>query len=68
MTVKEELHAIVEGLGDPQAAEALEYVRWLQAEGETLSEEDLEAVERGEREIARGEYISLADLARSLDA
>ena len=38
---------------------ALEYVRWLASEGETLSEEELAVVRRGEDEIARGEYVTL---------
>ena len=66
MTAKEELHALVDGLADEDAAEALDYLRWLQAPGDTLSEEELGQVREGEAEIARGEYVTLADLTRSL--
>ena len=65
-TVRDELHALVDRLPDDDAAEALEYVRWLQSPGETLSEEERAQVQVGEAEIARGEYVTLADLTRSL--
>ncbi len=66
MTVKEELHALVDRLADTDASEALEYLRWLLSPGETLSEEELSLVQKGEEEIARGEYVTLAELTRSL--
>ena len=65
-TVKEELHHLVDVLSGPNADEALSYLRWLASESETLSDEDLEAARRGEEEVARGEYITLADLRQSL--
>ncbi|HZR97472.1 MAG TPA: hypothetical protein VFE37_02125 [Chloroflexota bacterium] len=67
MGVKEELHALVDTLDDEDAGEALDYLRWLASDSETLSEEDMEEVRRGEEEIARGEYLTLAELRRALE-
>lgn len=64
--VKDQLHNLVDQLGDEDAAEALDYLRWLLSEGEELSEEELTAARRGEEQIAAGEYTTLADLRRSL--
>jgi hypothetical protein len=36
-------------------------------ESERLTEEDLQAVQQGQAEIARGEYFSLEDLKRELN-
>lgn len=66
MTVKEELHALVDRLADTDASEALDYLRWLQVPTDTLSAEELSLVQKGEEEIARGEYVTLADLTHSL--
>jgi predicted transcriptional regulator len=66
MTVKEELHHLVDLLGEETAKEALDYLRWLAADSETLSEDELAAVSRGEQEIARGEYVTLTDLRDTL--
>lgn len=68
MTVKEELHALVDHLGDEDAAEALDYVRWLRSPADALSDVELTRVREGEAEIARGDYVTLADLRRSLGA
>ena len=66
MTVKQELHHLVELLPDPDAAEALDYVRWLLADGDTLSDEEIEEARLGSEEIARGEYVTLDQLKREL--
>ena len=66
MTEREELHKLIDELDDIDAAEALDYLRWLLSEGDTLSPEELEMVRRGEEEIARGEYVTLAELRRGV--
>ena len=66
MTVKEELHSLVDQLDADNAAEALDYLRWLVTDSETLSEEELAFVREGEAQIARGEYVTLDELKRSL--
>jgi hypothetical protein len=68
ITVKEELHHLVDGLAGPNADEELSYLRWLASESETPSDENLEVARRGVEEVARGEYITLADLRQSLAA
>ena len=64
--VKDELHALVDHLSDDDAAEALGYLRWLRSAADALSDEGLTQVREGEAEIARGDYVTLADLHRSL--
>ena len=62
MTVKEELRALVETMPDEHAAEVLDYARWLAADTDTLTEEEMEEVRAGEAELARGEYVTLDDV------
>lgn len=57
MTTKEELRKVVDALDDAEAAELLKYAHWLRHEGETLTEEDLARVVRGEEQLQRGESI-----------
>ena len=66
MTVKEQLHQLVDQLPDADAEEALDYLLWLLAEEDTLTDEELALVELGEAEIARGHYVRLEDLKRDL--
>jgi len=67
VTVKEELHSLVDLLDDEDAEEALDYLRWLASDSETLSEDDWAAVREGEAQVARGEYTTLAELHRLFD-
>jgi hypothetical protein len=66
MTTKDQIHVLVESLPDEAADDALDYLRWLAAESDTLTDDELSAVQQGEGEIARGETVSLSDLKRSL--
>ncbi len=66
MTTKDEIHVLVESLPDAEAHDALDYLRWLASESDTLTDWELAAVQQGDEEIARGETISLADLKKSL--
>jgi len=67
MTVKADLHQLVDALDEGAADELLEYARWLAAEqDEPLSEDELARVHEGEAEIARGEYVTLPDLRHRL--
>ena len=67
MTVKEELHQLVDTLPAEGLEEALDYLRWLASEADILSEQELAGVEEGEAQIARGEYTTLAELRRNHD-
>ena len=64
MTTKEELRQILDSLDDVEAAELLDYARWLLEESETLTPEELERVHEGEEQIRRGECITLDALKR----
>ncbi|MGH2561026.1 MAG: hypothetical protein ACRDJH_18325 [Thermomicrobiales bacterium] len=65
-TIKTELHSLIELLDEVDAAEALDYLRWLASDEEELTPEELDLVREGEEAIARGEYITLTELRRSL--
>ncbi len=62
MTVREELHNLVDRLGEDDIEEVLDFVQWLLRPTETLTADELERVRRGEEQIARGEVVRLADL------
>ncbi|MBI4506651.1 MAG: hypothetical protein HY691_14040 [Chloroflexi bacterium] len=66
MSVKDELQHLIHELDDEQARQALEYVRWLMGESETLTEAEIERLRAGEAEIERGEYTILEDLRSRL--
>ncbi len=66
MTTKEELRRIVDTLSDETAVELLDYAHWLQQESETLSDEELARVKRGEEELRRGESFPWDALRRGL--
>lgn len=66
MAVKEELHRLVDVLDEEDAHEALDYVRWLLEETETLTDEEMARVEAGKAQIGRGEYVTLEELRRQL--
>jgi hypothetical protein len=66
-TTRDELLRLLDGLSDENAAELLEYAHWLQQDGETLSDEEVERVQRGERQLERGEGVSWDPLRRELN-
>jgi hypothetical protein len=66
VSVKEELHSLIELLDEDAAAEALDYVRWLTTDAEPVSAEDLAAIRRGQEQIGRGEYVTLEELRQEL--
>jgi len=67
MTVKDDLHHLVDELDEAAADELLEYAQWLTAEeDEPLTDEERARVEAGEAEIRRGDYVILADLHQRL--
>lgn len=66
MTIKEELHQLVDELDDLSAQDVLDYLRWLMQETETLSEKEFARVRAGEAEIERGEYTTLDELQRRI--
>lgn len=63
-STRAELQALVSTLSAEDAAELLDYARWLVAEydDEPLTPADLAAVELGKAQIARGEYYTLDEL------
>ncbi len=66
MSVKEELHQLIEQLDELSAQETLDYIHWFQLSHDSLTPEEWEQVRQGEAQIARGEYITLDGLEREL--
>lgn len=66
MSINQELHTLVDQLHGAEAEDALDYLRWLASESDTLTDEELAEVNLGEEQIRRGEFVWLADLCRSL--
>ncbi len=66
MTVKDEMRTLIDALPEEAADDALDYLRWLASDIDTLTEDELAEVRLGEAEIARGETVSLNELRRQL--
>ena len=67
MSVKDELHSLVDQLDEDAADTLLEYVEWLAAEeDDPLSEEEIVRVREGEAAIAAGDYVMLEQLRRQI--
>jgi hypothetical protein len=65
VTVKEELHLLIEGLTDEQARDLLEDLHGApDADGPPLNEEALASLDRGLADIASNRMISLEDFER----
>ena len=65
MTVKEELHQLIDGLDDEQARDLLEDLRdAADTDGPPLDEEALASLDRGLADIASNRMISLEDFER----
>jgi hypothetical protein len=64
MTVKDDLRQLVDALSDQDAAEALDYLRWVLAEEDALTPAEQARMEAGRAEIARGESVAWEDLKR----
>jgi len=62
MTVKDEMRMLIEILPDDATSDALDYMRWLAQEVDTLTEAELAEVRLGEAEIASGHSITLDEL------
>ena len=66
MSMKQEIHRLVDLLEEADEESALEYLQWLLMDEDILTNKELMAVKEGEAQIARGEYITLDDLIKSL--
>jgi len=66
MSMKQELHRLVDLLDDGDEESAREYLQWLLDDEDALTDEEANSVKEGEAEIARGEYITLDELIKSL--
>ena len=65
VTVKEELHLLIEGLSDEQASDLLEDRRGAaDIDGPTLDEEALASLDRGLADVVSNRTIALEDFER----
>jgi hypothetical protein len=67
MTTREELRRIVDILSEEHAVELLEYARWLEQAGETLTDDEIARAKHGEEQLRCGERVSWEDLRRELN-
>ncbi len=65
MTVRENVHQIVDALPDDRLAEVLDYLADLQDTDETLSPETAAAIEEGLADIRAGRTMTLAEYRRT---
>jgi len=66
MTTRDRMHELVEQIPDEQTAEAVDYLEWLLLDEDEASPEELAEAKRGREQIARGEYVTLDEVKRSL--
>ncbi len=61
MSSKEELRRLIEHLDDRWVDDVADSVRWLQQDTDTLTPDEWQRVQHGERELAHGDRVSLKD-------
>ena len=66
MTTKDRLHDLVDQLPPAEEAEVLDYLEWLLAPEDSLTDEELAMVRDGEAEISAGNFLTLSELKRTL--
>jgi hypothetical protein len=70
MTTQEELraklHRLIDELDDGYLRDTLDHVEWLLAECDSLTNEEMKEVLAAEKEMRRGEYVTLDELKRRL--
>lgn len=64
MTAREELHKIIDSLGDDQISEVQQYIEELRGE-ETLSEQTLAAIREGLDDIEHGRVMDVQEYRRT---
>jgi hypothetical protein len=62
---RDELHQLADELPDDCLGEAVAYLRWLLQGEDTITEDDLADARLGAEEIARGDYVTLAEFQRA---
>lgn len=65
MTVRENVHQLIDTLPEDRLADVLDYLADLQDEDATLSPETTAAIEEGLDDIRNGRTISLTDYRRT---
>ena len=65
MTVREDVHQLIDALPEERLADVRDYIADLRDEDTTLSPESAAAIEEGLNDIRDGRTISLADYRRT---
>jgi len=65
MTVRENVHQLIDALPEDRLADVMDYLADLQDEDATLSPETIAAIEEGLDDIRNGRTISLTDYRRT---
>jgi hypothetical protein len=55
MGSKEDLRRLIDLMDDRWVDEVVDYIRWLQRDADTLTPDEWQRVQRGERELAQGD-------------
>ncbi len=66
MTAKQALHERIEHLSEEEAEELLARLDWESTETETLTDEEMEEVLAGKREIEAGDWVDGEEALRRL--
>lgn len=66
VTLKEELHTLVDALDDEAASELLDYAQWLGQDEDIATPGELARARAGQAAIASGDYVDFQDLRQQL--
>ena len=67
MSSRDELRRLIDHMDDRWVDDVVDYVRWLQQDTETLTPDEWQRVQHGERQIAQGDHVNLKDWRRQHD-
>ncbi len=67
MRSKDELRRLIDHMDDRWVDDVVDYVRWLQQDTDTLTPDEWQRVQHGERQIAQGDRVNLKDWRRQHD-
>ncbi len=67
MSSKDELRRLIDHMDDRWVDDVVDYVRWLQQDTDTLTPDEWQRVQQGQRQIAQGDRVNLKDWRRQHD-
>ncbi len=64
---KEELRRLIDHMDDRWVDAVTDYVQWLQQDTDTLTPDEWQRVQHGERQLTQGKRVNLTDWRRQHD-